>query len=110
MGCKLMHKAPKSECEYDVGKKKHIYEKNTFPFLFTLKLAKHGQSKGVTLRKSTESAMWAGSPPHRNGHERHPRYVVLYDFSFGEGGGGGMGPGKAEETKILCFFSTLLQL
>ncbi len=105
-----MHKAPKSECEYDVGKKKHIYEKNTFPFLFTLKLAKHGQSKGVTLRKSTESAMWAGSPPHRNGHERHPRYVVLYDFSFGEGGGGGMGQGKAEETKILCFFSTLLQL
>ncbi len=79
-------------------------KKNTFPFLFTLKLAKHGQSKWVTLRKSTESAMWAGSPPHRNGHERHLRYSVLYDFSLGGG------QGKAEETKFWCFFSTSLQL
>jgi hypothetical protein len=31
-------------------------KKNTFPFLFTLKLAKHGQSKGVTLRKIGERA------------------------------------------------------
>ncbi len=82
-------------------------KKTTFPSLFTLKLAKHDQSKGVTLRKSTESAMWAGSPPHRNGHERHPRYSVLYDFSLV---GGGEGQGKAEETKFWCFFSTSLQL
>jgi len=46
--------------------------------------------------------MWAGSPPHRNGHERHPRYAVLYDFSFGEGGG--YGAGESRRDKNLVFF------
>jgi len=67
-----------------------------------LKLAKHGQSKGVTLRKSTESAMWAGSPPHRVGHERYPRYSVLYDFSLV---GGGRGKQKRQNFGV---FSQLL--